>query len=168
MNTSNTNRPLSNRVRPSSSKVTPNLGKLGEQLVSAWLQQQGWIVLHQRWRCYWGELDIIAQFPEGLAFVEVKTRTLGSWDVNGLLAVDAKKQAKLWHAAELFLAENPQLANCASRFDVALVTCLRQPSPRLQASLDSLEFPLFQPGEPIEVGGYRLVLAEYLSHAFEE
>ncbi len=37
------------------------LGTVGEQFVAAWLQQQGWTILHQQWRCRWGEIDVIAK-----------------------------------------------------------------------------------------------------------
>ncbi|HAX80139.1 MAG TPA: hypothetical protein DCY88_30965, partial [Cyanobacteria bacterium UBA11372] len=37
-----------------------DIGILGEDFVASWLQAQGWTILHRRWRCRWGELDIIA------------------------------------------------------------------------------------------------------------
>ncbi len=39
----------------------PDIGVLGEEFVAQWLHSQGWIVLHRRWRCPWGELDLIAK-----------------------------------------------------------------------------------------------------------
>ena len=48
-----------------SSPVTRNqtsiVGELGERLVAEWLQQQNWVILHHRWHCRWGEIDLIAQ-----------------------------------------------------------------------------------------------------------
>jgi putative endonuclease len=89
------------------------IGVLGENLVAHWLESRGWEIIEQRWRCRWGEIDIIAgeishqpisaQHPyHKIAFVEVKTRSHGSWDAGGLLSIDAQKQAKLLQTAEIF------------------------------------------------------------------
>jgi len=101
--------------------VASNPGLQGEEVVAQWLQQQGARILHRRWRCRWGELDLIAQWEGELVFVEVKTRSAGNWDRNGLLAVSGRKQEKLRCAAEGFLAESPEWAEAGCRFDVALV-----------------------------------------------
>ncbi len=51
-----------NMVDPRHPPSSPaDIGILGENFVASWLQAQGWIILHRRWRCRWGELDIIAQ-----------------------------------------------------------------------------------------------------------
>jgi putative endonuclease len=42
----------------------PDIGTLGEDLVAQWLQSNCWIVLHRRFSCRWGEIDIIAQFED--------------------------------------------------------------------------------------------------------
>ncbi|RMF25974.1 MAG: YraN family protein, partial [Cyanobacteria bacterium J083] len=36
------------------------IGKAGEKLVAKWLKTQNWQILHQQWRCRFGEIDIIA------------------------------------------------------------------------------------------------------------
>lgn len=199
----------------------PNVGELGEQLVSHWLQTQNWVILHHRWRCRWGEIDLIAQqnpYPQAvqnntqerkiktkgetedkrkispaslppctptplpscpaaplLAFVEVKTRSRGNWDADGLLAVTPLKQAKLWQTAQLFLAENPDLATLPCRFDVALVNCQRPQGSRYQDMSVSSKAEVFNQaiqilpvhlGEPILVAGYRLILQNYIEAAF--
>jgi putative endonuclease len=98
------------------------LGDRGEELVVRWLQQQSWVILAQQWRCRWGELDIVARHPQaGIAFIEVKTRSLGSLDQGGRLAITPKKQAKLWRSAQLFLTKHPEWGELPCRFDVALV-----------------------------------------------
>jgi putative endonuclease len=97
------------------------LGNLGENLVTELLKTQGWQILATQWHCRWGELDIVACDRQWLIFVEVKTRSLGNWDLNGALAITKSKQRKIYLAALKFLGLNPHLANLSCRFDVALV-----------------------------------------------
>ncbi|GAC1478746.1 MAG: hypothetical protein NVS2B14_19750 [Chamaesiphon sp.] len=129
----------------------PNIGELGEKLVAQWLQAQGWTILQHRWRCRWGELDLIArQYPVAphlppiqalLDFVEVKTHSQGNWDADGLLSITLQKQAKILHLAQLFLARHPDLADLPCRFDVALVRCQKvsPKSPQKYSHSHSLE-----------------------------
>ena len=179
----------------------PDIGVLGEDLVAQWLQSTGWIILHRRWRCRWGELDLVAKLDsryegaegaEGarllginpkskielplLAFVEVKTRSKGSWDVGGLLAITPQKQAKLWQAAQCFLTAYPDFADYPCRFDVALVRCQklpnRQQSQSPKTALTTVE-PIdltslsIQLGQAIKFAGCQLVLQEYFPSAFD-
>ncbi len=90
-------------------------------LVCQQLRAQGWQIVAQQWRCRWGEIDIIARGERVLAFIEVKTRQSGSWDQEGRLAVDRRKQRKLIRTAAEFLQRFPSLADLECRFDVALV-----------------------------------------------
>ncbi|MDF0554754.1 YraN family protein [Kamptonema sp. UHCC 0994] len=165
------------------------IGNLGENLVAQWLEAQGWEILHRRWRCRYGEIDAIAiargdgeqgrwgagerstitnyqlpithyQLPT-LIFVEVKTRRRRNWDADGMLAVNATKQAKLWQAAEIFLSDRPELADYPCRFDVALVCCEPLQSDRQQKS--SLTVAI---GEPVIVESWCLTLQEYIQSAF--
>lgn len=178
-------------------KQTAIVGQLGEAIVAQWLQVQGWEVLAHRWHCHWGEIDLIVRsgalpagaIPQGrgdgdadgvnpmpnqptVAFVEVKTRQQGNWDANGLLAITRQKQAKLWKAAQLFLADAPHLANLVCRFDVALITY--GPAPRLRSAPvpvpgdgESAGEGAIALGQPVYRDGYCLTLATYLPHAFE-
>ncbi|KOP24566.1 hypothetical protein AMR41_20835 [Hapalosiphon sp. MRB220] len=41
-----------------------DIGNAGEDLVAHCLQSQGWVIIDRRWRCRWGEIDIIAQYVE--------------------------------------------------------------------------------------------------------
>lgn len=50
------------------------LGRQGEQAAADYLRSQGYVVLEQNYRCPLGELDIVAQKGDVVAFVEVKTR----------------------------------------------------------------------------------------------
>jgi putative endonuclease len=194
--------------RTATRNQTSIVGELGERLVAGWLQQQNWVILHHRWHCRWGEIDLIArqnpvedeqirgeerstivplspQTPTRLlrqppipllAFVEVKTRSRGNWDADGRLALTTSKQTKLWRTASAFLAKYPNLANFPCRFDVALVSCQRvsHGSPNKNADMSSalvggkaIQVPPLQLGQPMLMGGYQLILHDYIRSAFD-
>ncbi|MEH2253588.1 YraN family protein [Nostoc sp.] len=176
----------------------PDIGHLGEDLVAQWLQSTGWIILHRRFSCRWGEIDIIAQHDGNageagehtslreaapttalsnqesrkavgelktqhslLAFVEVKTRSSGSWDAGGRSAITPQKQAKIWRTAEIFLAQCPEKADYSCRFDVAIVYCQRiSKNPTgVTATQSDLATSL--------AAGYKFKLQEYILAAFD-
>jgi len=147
-------------------KRSAEIGILGENLVAQWLQGQGWQIIAQRWRCQHGEIDLIAQQGDSLlTFVEVKTRNSRNWDADGLLAISASKQIRLWQAAQLFLATHPELDNFLYRFDVALVRyqgdCLILPADRLPIDEKIVL------GQAIALTGYQLSLQAYMESAFD-
>jgi putative endonuclease len=161
----------------------PDIGQFGEDLVAQWLKSTGWVILHRRFSCRWGEIDIIAQYhgiqvgesnsdfgkdtvncvskqESTLVFVEVKTRSLGNWDAGGREAITPKKQTKLWRTAEMFLAKYPQKADYPCRFDVAIVCCQ-------QITKNSTEVVNQQVLDSAFVAGYQLQLQEYIPAAFD-
>jgi putative endonuclease len=142
-------------------------GQFGEALVTTWVQQQGWQVITRGWHCRWGELDVVAFCPKSicLAFVEIKTRTSGNWDENGLLAITPTKQRKLIYASQLFLAQHGCWAETPCRFDVALVSAKQ--IPRKNEGLREANWPVIRLGEAIAHQGYSLTLHTYLESAFD-
>lgn len=108
---------------PPAPSPTPNTGQAGEDWVAEWLTQQGWQMIARRWRCPWGELDLVMQTANTLVFIEVKTRRRGNWDGDGAQAITPQKQERLRQAAALFLSHHPQWQTTPCRFDVALVRC---------------------------------------------
>lgn len=141
--------------------IAAQAGTLAEDLVRDWLLQKGWEVPHQRWRCRWGELDLIARDRQKtLAFVEVKARSQGNWDHNGLLSITPQKQTKLCKAAHLFLAEHPDCLDLFCQFDVALVSWKKgaiAPSAPAEIRL----------GQPVYRAPCWLTLDQYISGAFD-
>jgi putative endonuclease len=153
--------------------ATDDVGQLAENLVAQWLVSHGWRILQQRWRCRWGELDLVMQTPNAIApsqnsqpslvFVEVKARSKGNWDSNGLLSITPQKRQKLWQTAELFLATFPELSHYPCRFDVALVSHRPSPQPTNKAAT-----PTIQLNHPVYMNGHSLTLHRYIQNAFVE
>ncbi|MEA5471378.1 YraN family protein [Spirulina sp. 06S082] len=147
---------MSEVERQNKGKRSLEVGQLGEQVVADWLQAREWQILHHRWYCPWGEIDLVARSPDAaLIFVEVKTRSSGNWDLNGLLAITPQKQAKLWQTAEAFLAQYPNYADFLCRFDLALVHYKRV----LDSTAGSSPVILNQ---PVWRSGYEFALENYL------
>lgn len=53
---------------------TSKLGELGEQMACDFLSSRGHQILDRNWRAGHLEIDIVSEGPDGLHFVEVKTR----------------------------------------------------------------------------------------------
>jgi putative endonuclease len=138
-----------------------NIGKLGEKVVGQWLEDRGYEIFHHRWRCSWGEIDLIAQdkVEKTLVFVEVKTRSQFNWDVNGLLSVNGIKQKRLWHSSQVFFAENSKFINFNCRFDLALAIYFPLDKNRKLNKLENK--PVFQES------GYQFILQDYLQDALD-
>jgi putative endonuclease len=147
------------------------IGALGEQLVARWLQLRDYKILNYNWHCRWGEIDLIAQDCKSgaIVFVEVKTRSAHNWDADGLLAINPSKQQKLIQTADLFLAEQPLLAELPCRFDVGLVSyqsCNSQTNPNLSfTSVDQLN--QLQIGQRVIINHCQLTIKDYLLAAFD-
>ncbi|MBD2614360.1 MAG: YraN family protein [Nostoc sp. ZfuVER08] len=173
-------------------------GHFGEDLVAQWLQSTGWVILHRRFSCRWGEIDIIAEYCEGtgkmgtwghgemrrqgdkdnnsslltpnsplrtpqpiLSFVEVKTRSFGSWDAGGRSAITPQKQSKISRTAGMFLAQYPEKADYSCRFDVAIVSC-REISKNVTGVTGTQEALATS-----SAAGYEYRLQEYILAAFD-
>ena len=141
-----------------------NVGKWAEEIVSQWLIVKRWNILHQRWHCRFGEIDIIARSKseDTIIFVEVKSRGNNNWDQYGLLSVNEKKQTKLTLAAEMFLAKFPEYANYNCRFDVALL----KHRPAKSVGEENRLTVKSQLQKPIYYNGYQFKIVSYLINAF--
>jgi putative endonuclease len=144
------------------------IGQLGEQFVAQWFISQGGIILHQRWRCRWGEIDLIGQLtnPDMITFIEVKTRSRNNWDEGGLLAITPQKQMKICRTVAVFFSKFPQLADSPCRFDVAIVNyqISRQAN---KDEFTALSEEIITIGKPVLWQGYQWILQEYIEAAFE-
>ncbi|GAA4306503.1 YraN family protein [Compostibacter hankyongensis] len=114
--------------------IRQRLGQTGEDLAAAYLQQQGYRILHKNWRRLRKEIDLIARDGSTLVFIEVKTRQGNAYGVPEL-AVDARKQEHIQMAAELYLAHNPHGGDL--RFDIVAITYRSGTAPEIHHVKDA-------------------------------
>lgn len=92
------------------------LGKMGEELVIAYLCTIGYQVISKNFRCKLGEIDLIAREGNDLVFVEIKTRSGYDYGLPQESVNFAKRQ-KIKKVALYYLQKN-NLLDCNCRFDV--------------------------------------------------
>jgi len=93
-------------------------GKLGEEAVCRYLAEHGYNIITRNYRIKGGEIDIIAENGDILAFVEVKSRKPGSM-VSGFEAVNRRKQGLIIKTAAEYCCRYPNALQ--PRFDTAQV-----------------------------------------------
>lgn len=95
------------------------LGRYGEKMARRYLRRHGYRIVKKNFVAEMNEIDIIAENKDTLAFVEVKTRTIGHENPNEprpASSVDGKKQRGIIKAASFYTAYNPSKKK--KRFDI--------------------------------------------------
>ncbi len=103
-------------------RARKNLGDSGERVAALFLEQRGYKILDRNWRSRTraGEIDLVAEDADGLAFVEVRTRrgdTVGSPEES----ITPRKRARLIALAQEFLQTHPEYAVRAWRIDLVAI-----------------------------------------------
>lgn len=80
------------------------LGRLGEEMACDFLRSRGHRILERNWHGGHLEIDVITEAPDGLHFVEVKSRR--DTDASPEEKVDARKQRRISAAALKYLNES--------------------------------------------------------------
>lgn len=101
-------------------RARKNFGDSAERVAAMHLEQNGYRIIARNVRTRYGELDLIAEDADGLAFVEVKARRTRSHGAPEE-ALTPRKQLKLVQLADAFIAENTIFADKAWRIDVVAV-----------------------------------------------
>jgi putative endonuclease len=97
------------------------LGDAGEQAAVELLERSGYRVLARNFRCPYGEVDVVAEREEVVAFVEVRTRSTAAWG-DPSHTVSWAKQRKVTRAALHYLFTHGDLGRDRMiRFDVVSV-----------------------------------------------
>ena len=95
------------------------LGAYGEKMARRYLRKHGYRILKKNFVADSHEIDIIAKSRDTIAFVEVKTRSVGYENPNEprpASSVDAEKQRGIIKAARFYSAYNP--SDKRKRFDI--------------------------------------------------
>jgi putative endonuclease len=114
-----------------------SLGKLGENLACAALQQRGYAIIATRYRTKAGEIDIVARDGETLVFVEVKARA-GDDFGGAAAAVTPWKQRKVALMAMDYLARH-RIDDQPCRFDVVTVDVADGQPPRIEVYTNAFD-----------------------------
>lgn len=94
-------------------------GLLGEKIAAEYLIDLGMVLLEKRYHSPYGEIDLIMQDNDVVAFVEVKARPRGLKG-SGMEAVTVRKQLRMIKTAACYIAQH-QL-DVLMRFDVLEIT----------------------------------------------
>ncbi len=97
---------------------TQELGVKGEKFAARYLKKNKYKLFYRNFRTGFGEVDIIAEKGDIIAFVEVKTRTAGQM-LDPSASVDQKKQARILSAANSYMSIYK--VKKQPRFDIAEV-----------------------------------------------
>lgn len=101
-------------------KNKQDFGKFGEQIASDYLTDKGFIIVKKNYRCFSGEIDIIAKKKDLLLIVEVKSRNKIDTEET-LLSITKSKQRKISRATADFIENNQEYSEHYIRFDIITV-----------------------------------------------
>ena len=103
----------------SSRQSSYHLGLAAEERARELLEAKQYRILAQRYKTPAGEIDLIAQRGEHLAFVEVKRRKT---EEEAAWSILPRQQLRIASTAEAFLADRQEFSQYSASFDVVLVT----------------------------------------------
>jgi putative endonuclease len=114
-----------------------SLGQNGEEIAADFLQGRGYTILARNYRRRSGEIDIIAREKEVLVFIEVKTRSGGTYG-SPAAAITPRKQRQISRTAQYYLAEQ-DLFDTPARFDVITVVFDNNHQPEIELIPDAFD-----------------------------
>ncbi len=105
---------------PDSREHTAARGARAEERAARLMQSAGFTIVVRNFRCRRGELDVVARRDSLLVVAEVRLRSRALFG-GAAASVSAAKRRRILMAARYLIAQRPQLAALAVRFDV--LTC---------------------------------------------
>lgn len=95
---------------------TTSVGRNGETLAKAYLEERGYATLHRNYRSGPREIDLVMQTGNTIVFVEVKSRSKTRFGTPAEFVTLAKRR-QLTQAAQAYLMQTG-LLDSPARFDV--------------------------------------------------
>lgn len=102
-------------------RPTTELGRQGEELARAFLEDLGYAFIGRNWYCRAGEIDLIMRDGDELVFVEVKTRH-GEGAGRAEDAVSRSKARKMLNAGEWYITTHAEHQDRFWRCDLVAIT----------------------------------------------
>lgn len=96
-------------------------GSRNEKMAADFLERLGYEILERNFRCYKGEVDLIARDRGVLVFVEVKYRKDHS-SGDPLESIDRQKQKRIADCARVYLVRHGCPEDIPCRFDTVSIT----------------------------------------------
>lgn len=96
------------------------IGSRYEALIAKELENRGYGILKQNYRCPLGEIDLVAADEGYLVFIEVKYRKNGSRGSAAEAVTDGKRR-KICRAADYYMKQHGIFGDMGVRFDVAAI-----------------------------------------------
>jgi putative endonuclease len=116
--------PSSRQSREDAKKRARRYGLRGERIAAWLLMAKGYRILARHYVVSGGEIDLIAQRGETIAFVEVKAR---AEHAAALLAIDATKKRRIARATRAWVSRHPFAMRAVLRGDAILIAPFRLP-----------------------------------------
>ena len=110
-------------TRPTS-RARKNVGDSGERIAALFLEQRGYKILERNWRTRSGEIDLIAEDADGLAFIEVRVRRGDKVGVPEE-SLTPRKRVRLVAMAQDFLSRDDEYDERAWRIDFVAIELAR-------------------------------------------
>ena len=126
------------------------LGDWGEDAAGEFLERRGFRILERKYRCKWGEVDLVARDGPDLVFVEVRTRRSQSYGAVGE-SITAAKARRLMATCHHYLQRNGLTAarngakgistsEAGWRIDLVSVWPVRGKAPRIHHLRNAVEY----------------------------
>jgi putative endonuclease len=93
-------------------------GIRAEIIAGLYLTLTGWRVLAWRWKCPLGEIDLVAKNGKVITFIEVKARQN---EQSALDSITAHQWRRISNAADIFMSQQRQYADCSWRIDAIII-----------------------------------------------